>query len=312
MAQFLFIFSIIVLGFATGQFIRTFRTEWSERVRYVTVFFAMRIAIPLAVCLALWQLQTLSWQLLVLPLSGFAVLMGGFTMGWLLSRLQKQTDVQRAVYAPAGGYLNIGAIGSLVVFVFMGESGLALVPLFKIFEELVYFGFFFPYAAKHSPLSNIKSRQWWQDPVLLIMISVLTLGFVLNVGDVPRPEVLNPLSQFLVPLGTYSLMISVGLSFSLGSLKQYWKSALLLVVCKQLALPIMLAICLGLLGVGQYYDGLILQVAVALAFMPMAFIVVVPAALYKLDQALVNACWLISTVVFLVMLPFFPLVFTLL
>jgi len=40
--------------------------------------------------------------------------------------------------------------------------------------------------------------------------------------------------------------------------------------------------------------------------MPIAFLVILPAALYKLDQDLANACWVFSSLTFLVMLPFFP------
>ncbi|MEH6452388.1 MAG: AEC family transporter [Psychromonas sp.] len=306
MTPIIFISMVIILGFLTGQILGRQLPEHSPKIRTFTVFIAMRITIPLSVLLAVWQLDIQSWLLAWLPFFGLIFLISGFLIGWLVSKLFKLSDIQHAVVAPAGSFTNIGAVGALVVFVYLGETGLAMLPLFKLFEEVVYFGFLFPYAERFSTLKKRKKRAWWQDPVLQTMFVILLLGVSLNLTEVVRPDWFKSLTSLLVPLGTFCLMISVGLVFRFKSILQHWRIALTLSLGKQILLPSIVFLLVVATGQAQLYDGLMLQVAVLLAAMPIAFIVILPAAMFKLDQDLANACWVVSSLIFLAMLPFFP------
>jgi len=302
----IFISLVIVLGFLLGQILKRQLPERVDQIRTLTVFIAMRVTIPLSVMLAIWQLDITSWLFAWLPIIGTVFLLCGFLIGWLVSKLFKLKDIQHAVVAPAGSFTNMGAIGSFVVFVYLGESGFALVPLFKLFEEVVYFAFLFPYASKYSSLPNLKKRKIWQDPVLQTMFLALLLGTTLNLTGMARPEWFKAVTSVLIPTGTFSLMISIGLLFRFKAIFQHWRIALTLTLCKQILLPIIVLGLIIVTGQAHFYDGLMLQVAVVLSAMPIAFLVILPAALYKLDQDLANSCWVISSLVFLVMLPFFP------
>ena len=302
----IFISLVIVLGFLLGQILKRQLPERVDQIRTLTVFIAMRVTIPLSVMLAIWQLDITSWLFAWLPIIGTVFLLCGFLIGWLVSKLFKLKDIQHAVVAPAGSFTNMGAIGSFVVFVYLGESGFALVPLFKLFEEVVYFAFLFPYASKYSSLPNLKKRKIWQDPVLQTMFLALLLGTTLNLTGMARPEWFKAVTSVLIPTGTFSLMISIGLLFRFKAIFQHWRIALTLTLCKQILLPIIVLGLIIVTGQAHFYDGLMLQVAVVLSAMPIAFLVILPAAIYKLDQDLANSCWVISSLVFLVMLPFFP------
>lgn len=307
MIAILFVLMVIILGFLTGQILCRRLPEHSYQIQSTAVFIAMRITIPLSVLLAIWQLNIESWFLAWLPIIGAVFLLLGFVIGWLVSKYYKLPYIQHAVVAPAGSFTNLGAIGALVVFVYLGETGFALIPLFKLFEEVIYFGFLFPYAQRFSQLTQLKKRRWWQDPILKTMFAVIVLGLLLNLTGIIRPDWFDSLTSVLIPIGTFSLMISVGLVFRFNSVLQHWRVALTLVLCKQILLPIIVFGLVVLIGQADLYNGLILQVAVLLAAMPMAFIVIMPAAIYKLDQDLANACWAFSSLVFLIMLPFFPI-----
>lgn len=301
-----FIFLIIFAGFTVGQLLGRNLPSLIDGVRATAVTIALRVCVPLAVLLSIWQLQTLNLQAAVLPLIGALVLLSGFLISFSLSKVFKMSPLQHATFAPAAGYTNIGAVGALVVTVFLGEAGLALLPLFKIFEELVYYAVLFPFAAKYSPNVSMQRRVWWRDSILLMTSSGLFIGLILNSTGIERPLWMSPITGFIVPIGTFCLMISVGLSFRIGSALKYWKAALALALAKQLILPV---IAFGLVFVsGQInaYDGLLLQVTVLLAMMPVALTVMLPAVLYGLDHDLANACWLMSSLVFLCVLPFIP------
>jgi predicted permease len=310
MSTIIFISLVIVLGFLTGQILKRQCHQHVDQIRTLTVFVAMRVTIPLSVMLAIWQLDIQSWLFAWLPVIGTTFLLLGFLIGWLVSRLFKLKDIQHAVVAPAGSFTNMGAIGSFVVFVYLGESGFALVPLFKLFEEVIYFAFLFPYASKFSTLPNIKKRKIWQDRVLQTMFAALLLGATLNLTEMARPEWFSYVTSVLIPTGTFSLMISIGLVFRFKAIFQHWRIALTLSLCKQILLPIIVLGLILLTGQAHFYDGLMLEVAVVLSAMPIAFLVILPAALYKLDQDLANACWVFSSLTFLVMLPFFPVLLT--
>jgi len=302
----IFISLIIVLGFVTGQLLKRQLPRHIDGIRNLTVFIAMRVTIPLSVMLAIWQLDIQSWLFAWLPVIGTTFLLLGFVVGWLVSTVFKLKDIQHAVVAPAGSFTNMGAIGSFVVFVYLGESGFALVPLFKLFEEVIYFAFLFPYASKFSALPNLKKRKIWQDPVLQTMFVALLLGATLNLTEIIRPDWFSAVTSVLIPTGTFSLMISIGLVFRFKAIFQHWRVALTLSLCKQMLLPIIVLGLVMLTGQAHFYEGLMLQVAVVLSAMPIAFLVILPAAIYRLDQDLANACWVFSSLTFLAMLPFFP------
>ena len=290
MTSLTFILTVIIIGFLIGQSLGRLLPECTSQIRTVAVFVAIRISILLSVMLAVWQLNIESWLIAWLPLVGLIFLLSGFFVGWLVSRLFRLPNIQRAVVAPAGGFTNIGAVGALVVFVYLGESGFALLPLFKLFEEVVYFGLFFPYAAHFSPLPQLAKTSWWQDPVLQTILIVLLLGVSLNVSDIVRPDWFKGLTSVLVPIGSFSLMISVGLVFRFKSILQHWQVALTLSISRLLLLPAVVFCFVVLFGQTQLYNGLMLQVAVLLAAMPIAFVSILPASMYQLDQDLANAC----------------------
>lgn len=304
MSQILFISTIILCGFLTGQVMGRVVPKKIDLIRNIAVFVAMRISIPLSVLLAVWQLNTDNWSLAWLPLIGLVFLLAGFALGWLIAKLLRLPDMQKAVVAPAGSFTNIGAVGALVIFVLLGESGFALLPLFKLFEEVVYFGLLFPYAAKSSPLKHLAKRKWWHDPVLKTMLVSLALGLLLNIYGLVRPLWLENLTSVLVPIGSFSLMISIGLAFRFKSILHHWRVALVLAATRQVVLPLFVFCFVIVIGQAQLYNGLLLQFSVLMAAMPIGFLVILPASLYKLDQDLANACWLTSWLLFLAVLPF--------
>jgi len=305
MATIIFISLVIILGFLTGQILYRKAPNHLDPIRTFTVFLAMRFTIPLSVMLAIWQLKAQSWVFAWLPAIGVAFLTSGFCIGWIVSKIYKLKGVQHAVVAPAGSFTNMGAIGALVVFLYLGETGFALVPLFKLLEEFIYFGFLFPYAGRFSTLDNIKKRAIWKDPTLIAMFIALSSGAILNLADVVRPDWFKSITSVLIPTGTFSMMISIGLVFRFKAILQHWRVALTLALSKQLLLPCVVFGLVMLTGQAHAYNGLILEVAVVLSAMPIAFLVILPAAIYKLDQDLANSCWVISSLLFLAMLPFF-------
>ena len=116
-----------------------------------------------------------------------------------------------------GSFTNIGSIGALVCYVFLGEPGFALVPIYKIFEELSYYSTGFPIAKYYSGSSLAEGR--WdrvkglaRDPLIIVSVSSLLLGGALNLGGFERPAIYGTVNAVFIPLQAFMLLVSVGLA----------------------------------------------------------------------------------------------------
>ena len=78
MTPLIFISTVIILGFLTGQSLGRLLPERTIQFRTIAVFVAIRISIPLSVLLAVWQLNIESWLIAWLPLVGLLFLLSGF------------------------------------------------------------------------------------------------------------------------------------------------------------------------------------------------------------------------------------------
>ncbi|MCL6417798.1 hypothetical protein MIB92_19225 [Aestuariirhabdus sp. Z084] len=306
MNDFIQIFIVMIAGFAVGQLLFFWRPAESSRWRAAALFLALRISVPLSILLAIWNLKQLYWVLAWLPLIGGAVLLAGFVMGLVLARWQGMTPEDRAVYAPSGGYANLGAMGSLTLFVYLGEPGLAILPLYKLFEEVIYFGLFFPFARRYARL-QASTPAAWKDPVLVIALSCWLCGMSLNLIGIERPQWMDSANSVLVPLSTFLLMVSVGLVFRFRALLPELPRALPIALLRPIVLPAFGLLLVWLFGLQQAGDGLLAATVLLLASTPTAVLTIIPPALYGLNQGLANACWLMSGLVFLLWLPFAPL-----
>jgi hypothetical protein len=50
------------------------------------------------------------------------------------------------------------------------------------------------------------------DPFILVALSSIILGGVLNLSDLPRPDVFGIINAIFIPLGTGLLFVSIGLA----------------------------------------------------------------------------------------------------
>ena len=128
-------------------------------------------------------------------------------MAVLLARAWGLNRKQTGSYFACGSFSNIGSIGALVVFVFLGEEGFAYVPLYKLFEEVVYFAIGFPVAkgfslapgADRAESVAVRLKAILGDVFVAAAFVSIAAGGALNLAGVERPEVLRVLSTAMVP-----------------------------------------------------------------------------------------------------------------
>lgn len=263
---------------------------------------------PVAFGGAIWALDLGDLRIVALPFVGaFAIVLGG-ALAYLAGRALGLGSRQMGVFVTCGSFTNIGSIGSLVVFFLFGEEAVALMPFYKLFENLIYYGVGFPYARSMSGAASDEStggrlRTVLTDRYVVVAITGMAAGLGLNVLGLERPGFYPALNAVLIPLGTLLLLSSIGMAMRFGRTRGYLREAGVISLIKFVAVPGSVYLLGSALGLGGVDGGLPLRVSVALASMPVAFTAMVPPTLYDLDVDLANAAWFVTTALLAVVVP---------
>lgn len=315
MSKLIFSFTIIVFGLALGYTIqvlvgrKAFRFPMPlDQFRKLLQKTALLFVNPVAIVGALWVVNIQSIRLVALPFNGlFAILAGGALALAAAKLLQLEPRKTGAMYG-CGSFTNIGSIGALICFIFLGEQGFALVPIYKIFEELSYYSIGFPIAKTYSHSEKAETvlhrvKSLGKDPFILVALSSILLGGMLNWSGVKRPEFLKTLVSVFVPLGTILLLTSIGLALKFRRVRDYLKECISVSMIKFLFVPVLASSLAYLLGFGNIEGGLPLKVVIILSSMPVAFNALIPPSIYDLDLDLANSCWFFTTALLIITLP---------
>ncbi len=202
-------------------------------------------------------------------------------------------------------FYNLGALGNLVIFIALGESGVAILALFKVCEELIYFGWTFPFsrASSTSQADTNARKAFWKDPVFITALVAVIAGLVLNQSGISRPDVLSDLMALSVPLCSFLMIMAVGMTFNIQGGKQWVKLGVFVSIGRVLLGLLAVFLVISLFGLWSTNDGMVAKVCLVLAVMPTGFISTLPAALYHLDRSLANTCWLVSFIVSFITIP---------
>jgi predicted permease len=315
MSRFAFSFGVILFGLALGYSIQKLNQKYRpdrplpvERIKSFLQKLALVVFSPIAIAGAVWIVHFNNIRLAVLPLMGVLAFVSGGAIAILFSKMMKLDARKAGAMLGCGSYANIGAVGSLVCFVFLGEPGYALVPLYKLFEEVVYYGIGFPIAKSMSGVTSGQGRkelllQAVRDPFIVSALIGICVGFTLNVSGIPRPHFYYRINSVIIPLLTICLLVSIGLSLRFSRVQQYMREALAVAATKFILVPALTVGVAYLCGLGDFENGLPLKVVLILSSMPVAFIALIPPSIYDLDLDCANSCWLISTIFLIVELP---------
>ena len=280
-----------------------------KKLRKNIQIMTLSVIVPLTVVISVWIAPLKHLEIFSLPLFGvFAILLGG-TVSYFISGILNMNRVQRGVYTIAGGFVNMGSMGGLISFILLGETGFALVAFYQLFEKFIYFLIGFPFAKNHSRHhSEDKSVKSFfldvvKDPVITINMAALILGSVFNLTRIVRPDFLGKVNYILVPLSSFLLIFTIGLALKFGKMKQYISAGLILVLLKSVFVPAVVFFLAFITGLGKIENGLILKFLLILSSMPVAFIAMIPPAIYDMDLDLANTCWFFSTMSLIVTVP---------
>ncbi|MGD1822093.1 MAG: AEC family transporter [Pleomorphochaeta sp.] len=324
MSKLLFSLSIIAIGLIIGYLIQRLASsniikvdKTLKKQRKILQSIALLLLNPIATIGAIWDFSFDNSSIILLPFVGFfTVLCGGF-IALLTSRILKLEKKQAGAFFSCGGMTNIGAIGALIVYIFLGEKAFALVPIYKIFEPLIYYSLWFPIAKTHSTLASDKSTKnnfskVFLDPFILVTLFSIILGFVLNFLHIPRPEIYSIINSIIIPLMSILLLTSIGMAMKFSRIKDYIKPSIFISIIKFLIVPFLATTLAYILGFNNIDNGLPIKVVLILSSMPVGFIALVPPSIYDLDIDLANAGWMVTTSLLIIVIPLQMLIISIL
>ncbi len=264
---------------------------------------------PVAIVGAVWIVDIGNIRLAALPFLGLLALLAGGVLALGYAQVLGLGPRQKGALFPCGSFTNLGSIGALVCFVFLGEKGFALVPIYKLFEETAYYAVGFPIAKYYSSGgaetagTGERLRGMLKDPFILVAVSSIALGGCLNLSGLPRPAAYGTVNAVFVPLATVLLLTSIGLAMRFRKVRDYLKECAGVALIKFLLVPLLVAGAAWMAGLGRIDGGLPLKVVIILSSMPVAFTALIPPSIYDLDLDLANACWFFTTAALAVVLP---------
>ncbi|MDA3810961.1 MAG: hypothetical protein PF518_11620 [Spirochaetaceae bacterium] len=301
----LIVFISLALGYAFGRIYRT-KDSNIKKIRIILQRIALLGINPIAFLGAIWISPIRDLRIISLPIIGGIAIISGGILAFIYSRIRKFGRKQTGSLIPSGAFTNMGSIGGIVVYFFLGEAGFSLVPLYKFFEELLYYGAGFPIAKSFSDQKGVRGnplKELIKDPFIRTMFSAITIGLILNFTGIPRPSWYADLNQGLIPLATVLLLFSIGLAIRFTSLKKYIEQAIVIAIIKSLLVPSIAFSLAILLNLGNMENGIALKVVLILSAMPAGFISLVPPTIYNLDLDLSNAAWIASMLSLLYSIP---------
>ena len=270
---------------------------------------ALLFVLPVTVLGAIWIVDVRSISIAALPLIGVGAITTGGILAMGAARVLKLEPRKTGALIPCGAFTNIGSIGALICYVYLGEKGFALVPIYKLFEELSYYAVGFPVAKYFSAMdarrdsSADRLKALISDPFILVALSSIVLGAILNLTNLPRPAIFGIINAVFIPLGTGLLLVSIGLAIRFKSVRHHLKACALVSLIKFAIVPLSATAVAWFIGYGQIDNGLPLKVVMILSSMPVAFNALIPPSIYDLDLDLANACWFFTTSALIVVLP---------
>lgn len=236
----------------------------------------------------------------VLALTGWLITAA---LAGLLSRQLEGHSPRRGAFVLSMAMSNNGfTLLGLVALAAFGEAGLAQAT----YTQLLYTPFFllccFPIArafgssADPKPLARTLLENT-VDPRVWLPLLAITLGLALNGGHVPRPELLGRVMRGLILLGTAASSCAIGLLFNGFHLRRFWRENLISLVYRGTLYPLFYWAVARFAGLGP----LDTRILVLYGLVPSALLANMLAVFFDLDSELTSSMFMVSTVLFLLL-----------
>ncbi|MFP4180800.1 MAG: AEC family transporter [Spirochaetaceae bacterium] len=314
MGRLLFILSVSLGSVVVGYLVRRAVVDryalspdrvstFSKDLKLISMF----VLNPLPIISSFWTFSIENSALLFFPFLGVLCTSIGGIAALIINSIFRIPPKQAASVFTSGMFSNILTFGGLTAFVFFGIEGYVLVQLFNMLITSMYYLVGFPISHQVSLGSRFRFTLSFdimkERPYLLIPVASIVIGLILNVLNLPRPQIFLSLTSLFIPLISGMLGFSIGITLYVGKIQDYCRYILLISVIKFAISPLLMASVGLLLGLHTMMGGLPFKILIIASAMPVAFNSLIPPALYDFDLDLANSAWIVTTFAFIVILP---------
>ena len=309
------VFSDLLAPLVVGYFLHRGNLV-GDRLVNLAIRFNVVVVITALSILSFWVLPV-SRELVWIPFFGMLyVLLPGF-LGQLIVARKYRNPLDRGAYIVSAMLSNIGTLGGVCAFILYHEEGYAYAQLIGICQNVLLVLVCFPMAQYFYGLHCLRrgekqpvaqGSRWrnlrdtflsWNQVCLLGMLA----GFLLNVGQVPRPTFFGDVFSCLVHFSAWISLVPVGFLIDFHRAKFYYSRTGDLVLLRFVLVPAVIWCTSRLV----FTDPVLLGTLFVCAMAPTAINAVVTARLYKLNVDLAVASFILTTGIFLLFL--FPVLF---
>ena len=257
---------------------------------------------PGVLFLSFWGLESLKVEFVFLPLTGAAVIAFQLALAaWAAPRLGLGGP-SRGAFLVAAVLSNIGYLGWFVNLALFGKRGFDYAFLYGFYFQFAVYLVAYPIAARHGGDAALKSLGFWKrlfvEGILAVALTAIGAGLGLNVCGVRVPAPLKHFHPVLIQTATSVLMFAAGLTIRIRSFRKHLKPGLAICALKLIVTPVAVAAVLAVLTPWLRIDPLLGRVVTVESMMPSAIACLTLASIFHLDQDLMNAMWLLSTLLF--------------
>ncbi len=282
-----------------------------EKSRMLTRAFLIFLT-PLITLNSFWSVELRGLQLLTMPLISVGVQALSLLPGILLSGLLHLNRKEKGSFVACSMFSNTGpTLGVFLCFILFGDQGLYLASWYITLYLPFYYFVGFSLMSSITGEGDSRLRDAFLDlvrnPVSIVPISSMCIGMGLNLAGVSRPVLLNLLvTKFLAYLLTASFSFAIALGLNFHRSLKYVKHSLWISLIKFVYNPLMSLLLMWALGYFRMANVLPLQVVFVESFMPTAILAVVLSKIFRLNEDLANAAWILTT---LLIVPVIPAIF---
>ena len=303
------VFTDILLPLAAGYFLKI-HTLLPQKACDWLIRFNVIVMVTLLTLMSFWVLP-LSAQLLWLPIIGILITAVPGFIGAKCFADRFDNELDRGAFVISAMLSNIGTIGGLCAFILYGEEGFAYVQLVAAPQNILMVAAAFPmakyYYEKHQATTKqaklrLSFREMfitWNQVGILGMVA----GMLLQLYGIERPLVLGVLFHNLVHVLAWVSLLPVGYLIDFSRARFYYRQVVSMLWLRFVIVPASFYLLFKLL----FTDQVLLGSLLILAATPAAINSVITAQLYKLNVDITIAAFLLTTVVFVLLV--FPLFF---
>ena len=197
---------------------------------------------------------------------------------------------------------NTGILGGLCAYIAMGQLAYAYVQVIGMVQNIFTLSFCFPLAEYFHQKATAGSKAKFQPHWRSILISwnqigllSMFVGAILNICEVPRPDIFDPIFNASVHLGAWFGILPVGYLLNFKAARLYKYIALAILPVRFIIIPVLAFIIATIFT----DDILLISVITLISLCPIGINAIVVTQLYKLNTSIAEATFLISTAVFI-------------